>query len=384
MKNTSQPDFAGDSTQLKGRASKRIKEVEEKGVSFLDSYTRGRGIELLPGTVSQAEDLVSPGVIAGIEDIVRLQERAMAKQLDSLRSYTVQVSTGIRITQETRSIDSCAISTSGTWGEESISELTGMLTAARICGVKKRTVVLEPDSQGGLSPLSIKAASIAGATTIYRMPQLEGLTGLVNGWFGEKPSAIFCARPGRLLEAGRQILSGRLKKTYCHLLVLIDSMSSASKAVDILIDSVTIKPDSNIVILSTSKRILARIENLIAEKKVTKPVWSTDIDKIQTVFVLDSGKAMDVLKEMEIENLMLMTAGSETYNPENLIAGRIITGDIYPVMLTDRIIMPGYKRPDTETWNGVFSFCGTVNIINITNKAGRRFQMMNNQIDKSQ
>jgi len=246
---------AGQSTALKSKASKRIKSIISAGISNIEKKTKGRGLIIPESTLEISQHHVNSHVASTIELLIRIQEKVATRQYETIRPCTLEPTAGIKIKQEVRSVDSMAVVANGEYGTEIPEIMASLLIGARIAGVSSRIVLLKPDINGGISPISLYAAYLADATHVFRTGGAEGLVALSRGWLCDVPEKVFLPEGNQMEMAVYKDLLKNPWKELIDLLVFTDSKAGVEPIINILASWIQDNPYGRVALVTTSKRV---------------------------------------------------------------------------------------------------------------------------------
>ncbi|MBU1245061.1 histidinol dehydrogenase [Myxococcota bacterium] len=378
---------SGLATVLRGRAQKRIDEIEKEGMTAVESACRGRGLVIAPDVVEAALVHVTPPQQAALESLVHIHRKIALRQYETLRSCVIEPTTGVKITQEVRPVPSMAVVAPGTWDEQVPHALLSVLAAARVAGVPRRAVLLEPDSAGGVSPVSILAAGLGEATDIYRTGGVPGLVALSRGWLGFVPEKTELCGGSRLVQAAGEILHGRSEVPAYDMLVLTDSTSGVQPVLEILSSWLADDPFSTVGFLTTSRRLVQRMETHLDALPEPRPAWTRDLAQIPVVVRQTVEEMITASSAVRVKYLVLLVSKPEQYIPQIFHASHIVLGDNAAALISRRafaagVLTAGGLKASCET-TGVFSFLRSVTIEKIGHKTAERLKVQLNQLTKS-
>jgi histidinol dehydrogenase len=377
---------SGPSSNLKAKASQIIKETKDKGPSILEVTANGRGVYINPETLIIAGDHVDIPLKGTLEQFIRIQEKVALRQYETVRPCSIEPTAGIKIHQEVRAIESMAVVAPGEWGEEIPETMASILVAARIAGVSKRIVLLRPDSSGGISPVSLFAAGLAEATDVYRAGGVPGMVGLTEGWTGDIPEKIFLVGGTRLERmVHNTLVKTRLKKSL-DLVVFADSKSGVEPILATLSSWFQDNPFGKALFITTSKRILNRLEVHIAKEPEPRPYWWKELQNLQVVIAPSFENALEILKDFSIDYLAPFTSQSLDKILALPSVNHYVFGDMISPLISKRGLFTGITAGNQITDgfgpSGVFSFLRTITIEEIDVKAGERLKAGFRQLNR--
>jgi histidinol dehydrogenase len=373
------------SSTLKSKASKKIKTIKDAGMNGVLQKTKGKGLEISFEIIETANFHLSAPVQASIESIVRIQEKVALRQYETIRPCTMEPTAGVKIKQIVKPVKSMAVVAPGIWDKEVPHELTSIIVAANVAGVSKRMVFLEPDAAGGISPLSLYAANLSEATHVWRTGGAHALVNLFSGNFDDIPERIFLIGGDRLDRVIFNILSKIEQNENIDLVLLIDSQSGIVPVIETIESFKNNNPLSNIQLVTTSKRILKKIEQYIEKISENKPLLLNDFKKLPVLIASSIEHALSEISKVNIDYLSLFISKPESIISDISSVNHILIGDIISPLVSKRGLGTGviknYDSGVVHEATGVYSFLKTFTVEKISAKAGERIRTCFKQID---
>jgi len=378
---------SGLATILRGKAQKKIDDIEKEGINAVESACRGRGLTIAPDVVEAARVHVTPPQQAALESLAHIHRKVALRQYETLRPCVIEPTTGVKITQELRPVPSMAVVAPGTWDEQAPHALLSVLAAARVAGVPRRAVLLEPDAAGGVTPVSILAAGLGEATDIFRTGGVPGLVALSRGWLGFTPERTELAGGSRLVQAAGEILHGRPAVPAYDLLVLTDSTSGVLPVLEILSSWLADDPFSTVGFLTTTRRLVQRMEAHLDALPEPKPAWTRDLAQLPVVVRQTVEEMIAASAVVRVKYLVLLVSKPELYIPQIFHADHIVLGDNAAALISRRafaagVFTAGGLHASCDS-SGVFSFLRSVTIEKIGHKTADRLKVQLNQLTKT-
>jgi histidinol dehydrogenase len=364
-------------SSLIGKARRIIKNCQKEGVVELEKATCGKGLDIPLEITEKAADFLSEPVRVSLERIVRIQEKIALKQYETLRPSHLKPTAGIKITQNVKRLEKMAVSASGVWGEEIPESLASILISARIAGVPDRILLLKPDENGGISPVSLYTAGLAEATKIFRAGGNSGMVALQSGFLGKIPDKHFLVGGDRIERTVYQELCAKHQLPVLDLAILLDSKSSIEPVIEMMKAWVQDEPDSAIQLFSTSKRVINRIQNHLENYEINneKEWWWPDFKKIPIMMLETSDDFIDVFRNCAVRYMIMLIEDSDKIYNNLTYVDHAVSGDVIPSMISKRVLSAGVINSDfSNSSQGVFAFLRTSTFEKIGTQAGNRLK----------
>lgn len=377
---------AEPSTSLKAKATRRVEELVARGETLLTEGAHGKGLLIGQKTLELAAGHLTTPQRAALEGFLRFQEKVALRQYQTVRPCAVEPTAGITFHQEIHSVSSMAVVADGTWSDEIPEGLAAQLVAARIAGVPKRMVLLKPDRAGGVSPLSLFVCHLGEATHVYRTGGVEGMVGLFEGWLGPVPNKVHLLGGNRLERIVLGKLVQREKKNRIDLVVLADSKAGVESILEILGTSIQDNPLLKAALVTTSKRVLKRVDQLMEIHPKRDAYWFRDLKQVQVLVQPSMEVALETLGSYMIDYLVPLSS-----QPEQVIASlssvnHFVLGDTIGPLISKRALGVGSlgesRVEEGVGGSGIFNYLRTVTIEEVSMKAGERLKSSFRLLDR--
>jgi histidinol dehydrogenase len=167
------------------KANEIIADVASNGDKALLKYTEkfdGAKLESLQVTeeeIALAYDAVDDNLVASLEQAAQNIFAFHDEQRDC-DFWLTEVSPGVRVGQKVVPLDSVGAYVPG--GRASYPSSAFMtIIPAKVAGVSRIVVCTPPDNQGGIKPLTLVAADMAGADEIYKLGGVQAIAAMAFG-----------------------------------------------------------------------------------------------------------------------------------------------------------------------------------------------------------
>jgi histidinol dehydrogenase len=210
-----------------------VEAVRERGEAAVAEFTkRFDHVSLAPEQFEVTRDEIDAAMRAVDDELLKALERAhgniLAFHAKNLRISWEEVSEdGSVLGQRLTPIDSVGVYVPGGTAFYPSSVLMNIVPA-RVAGVREIVMVSPPSYQGGVHPLVLAAARIAGATRVFRIGGAQSIAALAYG-AGPVPAVLKITGPGNIYVT----LAKRLVSTVCD----IDKEAGPSEVVVIADDA---------------------------------------------------------------------------------------------------------------------------------------------------
>ncbi len=252
---------------------------------------------------------------------------------------------------------------------------------ARIAGVRE-IVMTSPVGRGGLNPIIVAAAQIAGVDRIFKVggaqavaamaygtqtvPAVDKIVGPGNAWVATAKKLVF-GRTGIDMIAGPSEILVIADGSADPVVAAADLLSQAEH--DELASAVLLTPDEGLA-RRVSAEVKAQLKKLSRESIAVKAIRDYGL----VVVVQDLAEAVEVANRFAPEHLELLVK-----DPKKLLAGirnagAVFLGHYTPEALGDYLAGPNHILPTGGTARfssplGVYDFVKRISVLNFDGKA---------------
>jgi histidinol dehydrogenase len=361
------------------RVSAILRDVEKRGDRALFDYTkRFDGVALTAKTVE-----VSPLEIREALCSVTKKERAVltlaAKRIDRyhqrqrIASWSYREE-GVELGQKIVPLSRVGVYAPGGLASYPSTVLMAAIPA-RIAGVRE-IIMTSPVGRGGLNPIIVAAAQIAGVDRIFKVggaqavaamaygtesvPAVDKIVGPGNAWVATAKKLVF-GRTGIDMIAGPSEILIIADRTADPAVAAADLLSQAEH--DELASSVLLTPDEGLA-KRVSAEVKAQLKLLSRESIAVKAIKDYGL----VVVTQDLAEAVEVANRFAPEHLELLVK-----DPKKLLAGirnagAVFLGHYTPEALGDYLAGPNHILPTGGTARfssplGVYDFVKRISVL---------------------
>lgn len=344
-----------------------FKEVQQKGDQALFKYTSlfdGVTLESLEVTseeIEQASNRVSDELKQAIYTAISNIEKFHSAQKTS--RLEVETTEGVLCWQEKRPIQKVGLYIPG--GSAPLFSTVLMLAIpAKIAGCKEIILCTPPDKNGIINPTILFAAQLCGVNKIYKIGGIQAIAAMTLGT--ESISKVY-----KIFGPGNQFVT--IAKQYAsqlgvaidmpagpsELLIYADETAISSFVASDLLSQAEHGKDSQVILVTTSKKILLEVEKEVENQLQVLPrkeIATIAIQNSKLLFVETDEEALALINEYGPEHFIIC-AKNEAYfinNIEN--AGSIFIGNYTPESAGDYASGTNHTLPTngySKSYSGV-------------------------------
>ncbi|PWH82354.1 histidinol dehydrogenase [Algibacter marinivivus] len=327
-------DIEGVVTQIFNEVSERGDEAIKEFTSKFDNVTLESNIVTL-GEIEQAVQQVPEKLQKAIKIAKHNIEVFHTAQKTS--KIEIETTNGVQCWQEKRPIQKVGLYIPG--GTAPLFSTVLMLAVpAQIADCKEIILCSPPNKEGKLAPEILFAAQLCGVTKIIKVGGIQAIAGLT---FGTEtiPQVYKIFGPGnQYVTVAKQIATKHgvaidMPAGPSELLVVADETANASYIASDLLSQAEHGTDSQVILVSTSKRLIDEVsEEVEKQLKVLprKAIAEKAISNSKLIYVENDETAIDMIDEYGPEHFIICCKNEDLYVDNINNAGSVFIGDYTP------------------------------------------------------
>ena len=326
---------------IEGLVTTVFSEVEAEGDLAVEKYTQQfdkvslDAMLVTPSEITEAINTVSPDLKAAIQLAKSNIELFHKAQITD--RVEVETTTGVWCWQEKRPIQKVGLYIPG--GTAPLFSTILMLAVpAVIAGCKEIVLCSPPNAEGKLDPAILYTASLCGVTKIVKVGGIQAIAGMT---FGTEtiPQVYKIFGPGnQYVTVAKQIATKYgvaidMPAGPSELLVVADDSANPAFVASDLLSQAEHGIDSQVILVSTSKAMIAAVEDEVAlqlEVLPRKEIARQAIANSKLIYVEDDQTAIDLINEYGPEHYIVCVSNEDFYVENTLNAGSVFIGNYTP------------------------------------------------------
>jgi histidinol dehydrogenase len=365
-------------SQLLQRPTKTVDDIEKTVNQIFDDIQRNgdKAVEkytqlfdgVMPENTVVSLDEIAAAVLLVSEELkqaIILAKKNITIFHNAQKNKKVYVETvkGVECWQEKRPIQKVGLYIPG--GTAPLFSTVLMLAVpAQIAGCKEIVLCSPPNKEGNIHPAILYAAQLCGVTKIIKVGGIQAIAGLT---FGTRsiPQVYKIFGPGnQFVTVAKQLATKYgvaidMPAGPSELLVVADDAANASYVASDLLSQAEHGTDSQVILVSTSKQLIAAVEIALESQLKELPrfeIAQKAIENSKSIFVETDEIALDLINEYGPEHFIVCTKNDAFYvdNIEN--AGSVFIGNYTPESAGDYASGTNHTLPTngfTKAYSGV-------------------------------
>ena len=365
-------------SQLLQRPTKTVDDIEKTVNQIFDDIQRNgdKAVEkytqlfdgVIPENTVVSLDEIAAAVLLVSEELkqaIILAKKNITVFHNAQKTKKVYIETvkGVECWQEKRPIQKVGLYIPG--GTAPLFSTVLMLAVpAQIAGCKEIVLCSPPNKEGNIHPAILYAAQLCGVTKIIKVGGIQAIAGLT---FGTRsiPQVYKIFGPGnQFVTVAKQLATKYgvaidMPAGPSELLVVADDVANASYVASDLLSQAEHGSDSQVILVSTSKQLIAAVEIALESQLKELPrfeIAQKAIENSKSIFVETDEIALDLINEYGPEHFIVCTKNDAFYvdNIEN--AGSVFIGNYTPECAGDYASGTNHTLPTngfTKAYSGV-------------------------------
>ncbi|URC11472.1 histidinol dehydrogenase [Flavobacterium sp. B183] len=318
-----------------------FKEVQKKGDEAVAKYTSiFDGIALENYEVS-AEEIqeANSSISEELKAAIQLAKENIYKFHSAQKTDKISIETteGVNCWQEKRPIQKIGLYIPG--GTAPLFSTVLMLAVpAGIAGCKEIVLCSPPDKSGKINPAIQYAANLCGVTKILKVGGIQAIAGMTFGT-NSIPKVYKIFGPGnQFVTVAKQLATQYgvaidMPAGPSELLVVADDTAVPAFVASDLLSQAEHGTDSQVILVSTSKRLIEAVEKEIQiqiEELPRKAIAKKAIENSKLIYVENDQIALDLINEYGPEHFIICSQYDDFYCNGIINAGSVFIGNYTP------------------------------------------------------
>ena len=318
-----------------------FKEVQSKGDSAVAKYTSlfdGIALENIEVSNQEIEEAIG-SVSQELKEAIQLAKSNIEKFHKAQITSKIEIETteGVLCWQEKRPIQKVGLYIPG--GTAPLFSTVLMLAIpAKISNCKEIVLCSPPNKSGKINPAILFAANLCGVSKILKVGGIQAIAGMT---FGTKtiPQVYKIFGPGnQYVTVAKQVATQfgvaiDMPAGPSELLIVADDNAIASFVASDLLSQAEHGIDSQVILVSTSKKLIDEVEieiNKQIQVLPRKAIAEKAVENSKLIYVENDQIALDLIDEYGPEHFIVCTKNDDFYVDNIQNAGSIFIGNFTP------------------------------------------------------
>ena len=320
--------------------------VKKEGDKAVAAYTQQfDGVTIDDATVSEAEiNEAALALSTALKEAIQLAAKNIRCFHEAQVAESVKIETmpGVSCWRKSVGIDKVGLYIPG--GSAPLFSTVLMLgIPAVIAGCKEIILCTPPAANGKVHPAILYAAKVVGITRIFKIGGVQAVAAMAYGT--EKvPQVYKIFGPGnQYVTAAKQLVQQSgvaidMPAGPSEVCVLADETCNPAFVASDLLSQAEHGPDSQVLLVSTSKKVVAEVKEAIAAQIALLPrkeIAQKALDNSSAIVVDDMERAIFIVNSYAAEHLILACNNDEVVSEKITNAGSVFLGNYSPESVGD-------------------------------------------------
>lgn len=326
---------------IEGTVVSVFNEVRTDGDKAVNKYTTKFDGVSLQSTIVSVEELVEAEKLVS-EELKKAIQLAKSNieafhTAQKTEKVAIQTANGVDCWQEKRPIQKVGLYIPG--GTAPLfSTILMLATPANIAGCKEIVLCSPPNKEGKINPAILYAANLCGVTKIYKVGGIQAIAAMT---FGTEtiPQVYKIFGPGnQFVTVAKQIATKYgvaidMPAGPSELLVLADDTANAAFLASDLLSQAEHGTDSQVILVSTSKKMISEVETEIEKQLAVLPrveIATQAIANSKLIYIETLETAMQLINEYAPEHFIVCVENEDYVLNTIENAGSVFIGNYTP------------------------------------------------------
>lgn len=339
-----------------------LQEVKTKGDSAVFSYTeKFDKAKITKETLYVTEEEIKEAYEQVDDSLIEIMKKSIANirsfhQKQVRNSWFETKDNGVILGQRITALGSVGVYVPGGKAAYPSSVLMNIIPA-KVAGVKRIVMCTPPDASGKVTPVTLVAAHLAGATEVVKVGGAQAIAALAYGT-ESIPKVDKIAGPGNIFVAlAKKTVYGHVSIDSVagpsEILVLADESANPRYVAADLLSQAEHDELASAILVTTSKTLAEQVAKHVEEftsRLSRKEIIEKSIENYGYILLADTmDDAIDVVNEIASEHLEVLTKNPFDTMTRIKNAGAIFLGEYSSEPLGDYFAGPNHVLPTNGT-----------------------------------
>jgi len=344
-----------------------FRHVKERGDIAIREYTQKfdkSDLDDFEVSKKEINDAITK-VAVELQEAIRLAKSNIEKFHGAQKTGKIDLETmpGVQCWQEKRPIQKVGLYIPG--GTAPLFSTVLMLAIpARLAGCNEIVLCSPPNKNGELDPTILFTAQMCGVTKIFKVGGIQAIAGMTYGT-ESIPKVYKIFGPGNQYVTVAKQWATKLGVAIdmpagpSELLVVADDSANASFVASDLLSQAEHGVDSQVVLVSTSKVLIEKVEKEIEQQVLALPrkeIAKKAIENSRLIYVETNETALQIINEYGPEHYIVCVENEAFYVENTMNAGSVFIGNYTPESAGDYASGTNHTLPTngyTKQYSGV-------------------------------
>jgi len=339
-----------------------IDDIRENGDAALLKYTeKFDGVKLTPDQLRVSEEEIEDAIKSIDPELLTIMKEAASNirrfhEEQKEHGFMMDVGNGAKIGVRVRPISIAGVYVPGGTAPLPSTVLMDVIPAS-VAGVERIVFATPPRKDGTIAPVILAAASIAGATEIYRMGGSQAIAAMAYGT-ETVPRVDKVCGPGNIyVNTAKRLVYGQVDIDMfagpSEILIIADKTANPDFVAADMLSQAEHDKMASAIVLTDSRELAEEVLELAdkrSEKAARKDILAKSMEDYCAIIVCDSlDTAVNFSEEIAPEHLEICVENPEVLAAKIKNCGAMFLGNYSPEPLGDYFAGPNHTLPTSGT-----------------------------------
>ncbi len=339
-----------------------IDDIRENGDAALLKYTeKFDGVKLTPDQLRVSEEEIETAIKSIDPELLTIMKEAASNirrfhEEQKEHGFMMDVGNGAKIGVRVRPISIAGVYVPGGTAPLPSTVLMDVIPAS-VAGVERIVFATPPRKDGTIAPVILAAASIAGATEIYRMGGSQAIAAMAYGT-ETVPRVDKVCGPGNIyVNTAKRLVYGQVDIDMfagpSEILIIADKTANPDFVAADMLSQAEHDKMASAIVLTDSRELAEKVLELAdkrSEQAARKDILAKSMEDYCAIIVCDSlDTAVNFSEEIAPEHLEICVENPEVLAAKIKNCGAMFLGNYSPEPLGDYFAGPNHTLPTSGT-----------------------------------
>lgn len=339
-----------------------IDDIRENGDAALLKYTeKFDGVKLTPDQLRVSEEEIEDAIKSIDPELLTIMKEAASNirrfhEEQKEHGFMMDVGNGAKIGVRVRPISIAGVYVPGGTAPLPSTVLMDVIPAS-VAGVDRIVFATPPRKDGTIAPVILAAASIAGATEIYRMGGSQAIAAMAYGT-ETVPRVDKVCGPGNIyVNTAKRLVYGQVDIDMfagpSEILIIADKTANPDFVAADMLSQAEHDKMASAIVLTDSRELAEKVLELAdkrSEQAARKDILAKSMEDYCAIIVCDSlDTAVNFSEEIAPEHLEICVENPEVLAAKIKNCGAMFLGNYSPEPLGDYFAGPNHTLPTSGT-----------------------------------
>ncbi|MBQ6016258.1 MAG: histidinol dehydrogenase [Clostridiales bacterium] len=339
-----------------------IDDIRENGDAALLKYTeKFDGVKLTPDQLRVSEEEIEAAIKSIDPELLTIMKEAASNirrfhEEQKEHGFMMDVGNGAKIGVRVRPISIAGVYVPGGTAPLPSTVLMDVIPAS-VAGVERIVFATPPRKDGTIAPVILAAASIAGATEIYRMGGSQAIAAMAYGT-ETVPRVDKVCGPGNIyVNTAKRLVYGQVDIDMfagpSEILIIADKTANPDFVAADMLSQAEHDKMASAIVLTDSRELAEKVLELAdkrSEQAARKDILAKSMEDYCAIIVCDSlDTAVNFSEEIAPEHLEICVENPEVLAAKIKNCGAMFLGNYSPEPLGDYFAGPNHTLPTSGT-----------------------------------